>query len=158
MAVKSHKPGKLTKKQRGFVQDYLKTGNGVKSVLNNYDVASYHTASVIASENLEKPAIRQALEEALPDSLLDRVHREGLEANKIISANITYGDADEKTNDFVEVPDHLTRAKFLDMAYKRKGRYAPEKQVNVVVDVKPTERVSELIARLTQRGGADAAH
>lgn len=125
----------LTKKEKGFVKDYVKTGNGTKAALKNYNVKSEHVAAVIASENLTKPDIVKAIDDALPDELLNTVHLEGLAANKILSANITYGEADEKTNDFIEVPDHLTRAKFLDMAYKRKGSYAPEKSQSVNVNI-----------------------
>lgn len=53
---------KLTKKQKGFVKDYIDTGNGVQSALKNYDTKDYATAGVIAVENLEKPKIREALE------------------------------------------------------------------------------------------------
>lgn len=55
----------LTKKQRGFVHDYLKTGNGTLAALNNYDIEGKdrnNTASVIASENIAKPRIREYLE------------------------------------------------------------------------------------------------
>lgn len=53
---------KLTKKQKGFVKDYLETGIGVQAALNNYDTTDYNTAHAIASENLQKPTIRQAIE------------------------------------------------------------------------------------------------
>jgi hypothetical protein len=74
----------------------------------------------------ESKGFKELMEEYLPDTKLAQVHAEGLEANKIISANITYGDADEKTNDFIEVPDHPTREKFLKLAYTVKGKITPE--------------------------------
>ena len=52
----------LTKKQRGFVKDYLDTGNGVQSALKNYDTKDYSTAGVIAAENINKPKIIEYLE------------------------------------------------------------------------------------------------
>lgn len=52
----------LTKKQRGFVEDYLETGNGVESALKNYDTDDYSTAGAIASENLKKPKIIEYLQ------------------------------------------------------------------------------------------------
>jgi len=54
----------LTKKQAGFVADYLDTGNGVQSALKNYDTTDYSTAGVIAFENLKKPKILKAIEDA----------------------------------------------------------------------------------------------
>jgi hypothetical protein len=74
----------------------------------------------------ESKGFKELMEQYLPDDKLVKVHAEGLEANKIISANITYGDANEKTNDFIEVPDHPTREKFLKLAYTVKGKITPE--------------------------------
>lgn len=53
---------RLTKKQRGFAQDYLKTGNGSLAVKRNYDVSNDSTARSMASENLAKPNVREYLE------------------------------------------------------------------------------------------------
>lgn len=122
---------KLSKKEKGFIRDYVKTGNGTQSIMNNYNAKSEHVAGVMAVENLAKPRIQEVIKsiaDRIPDELLERVHIEGLNANRVISANITYGDADEKTNDFIEVPDHAVRHKFLDSGYKLKGIYAPEKK------------------------------
>ncbi len=52
----------LTKKQKGFVKDYIDTGNGTQSILKNYDTEDERVASVMAVENLAKPSIREALE------------------------------------------------------------------------------------------------
>ena len=59
---------KLTKKQRGFVKDIIRTGNGTESALNNYEIKSEdkkRVAASIASENLTKPDIQEALKPAL---------------------------------------------------------------------------------------------
>lgn len=131
---------RLTKKEKGFVKDYVATGNGTLAVLNNYDIKSKdpeNVAAVMANENLTKPKIQKAIDERLPDDLLEQVHLEGLRANRVISANIVHGEADEGTNDFIEVPDHATRHKFLDSAYKIKGSYAAEKHTNLNINVTP---------------------
>lgn len=52
----------LTKKQKGFVKDYMETGNATLAVKNNYDVANDLTARVIGSENLTKPNVIAYLE------------------------------------------------------------------------------------------------
>ena len=54
---------KLTKKEKGFIIDYIDTGNGVQSILNNYDTKDYNTAGVMAHENLNKPKIQAYLED-----------------------------------------------------------------------------------------------
>lgn len=99
---------KLTKKQRGFIKDYIKTGNGTLAAKRNYDVVTENTAAAIATENLKKPQIVKAIEEAFPDENLYELHREGLETD-----------------------DLGVRKQYLDMAYKLKGSYAAEKHMNV---------------------------
>lgn len=54
---------KLTKKQKGFVKDYIETGIGQVAAERNYDVKDGNTARAIASENLTKPNIIKYLEE-----------------------------------------------------------------------------------------------
>lgn len=54
---------KLTKKQKDFADQYLKTGNGTKSALKAYETTSVNTAAVIAVENLSKPKVIQYLED-----------------------------------------------------------------------------------------------
>lgn len=57
---------KLTPKQAVFVKEYVKTKNGTKAALIAYDTTDYRTANNIASENLAKKAVIEALE-ALSD-------------------------------------------------------------------------------------------
>lgn len=108
----------LTKKQKGFVKDYVETGNGVQSALNNYDTDDYSTAGAIASENLNKPKVINAIKsiaEYFTEEELAKVHLEGLKATK----------GDE--------PDYAVRHKYLDSAYKIKGLYEADNQRNINV-------------------------
>lgn len=107
----------LTKKEAGFVKDYVETGHGTNSALNNYDTTDYSTAGNIASENLKKPKIQNAIKsiaESISDEDLVRVHTEGLQA--------VSGSGDNTQIDF------SVRHKYLDSAYKLKGSYAAEKK------------------------------
>ena len=81
--AKTTKPPKLTKKQRGFIKDYLATGNGTQAALANYDTDDYKTASVIAAENLDKPSISSAIEDALKDDVLAEKHTQLLNAKHL---------------------------------------------------------------------------
>lgn len=54
----------LTPKQHGFVQTYLETGNATKSALEHYDTDDARVAQAIGSENLSKPLIREAIDDA----------------------------------------------------------------------------------------------
>lgn len=149
------KKRRLSKKQRGFVKDYTLTENGTQSALKNYDTTDYQTAASIANENLNKPEIIEAISEtkrklfeSVPRELPEKVLIEGLEANRVISATITYGDADEKTNDFIEVPDHAVRHKFLDTYVKLTGEYAAEKHVTLNLDVEVSDDIKALAEKL----------
>lgn len=63
---------KLTIKQAKFVKAYVDNdGNGTKAALETYDIAkntkeqAEKTASVISAENLAKPSIQSAIENAM---------------------------------------------------------------------------------------------
>lgn len=61
------KAGELTYKQKEFVTQYAKTKNGTRSAMKAYDIKNNNknTAHVIASENLRKPTVINALQKAL---------------------------------------------------------------------------------------------
>lgn len=123
----------LTKKQKGFVKEYIKTGNGRKAVLKNYDTTDDNVAGAIASENLTKPNIQNAIKEALPDDLLAQVHIEGLRATKRSGTGGmkigigTDGNVEDFGHTDIDEPDYAVRHKYLDTAYKIKGSYEAEK-------------------------------
>lgn len=116
---------RLSKKEKGFIEDILKGETQVQSALNNYDTTDYMTASNIASENLNKPKIIQAMAERLPDELLEEKHLALL--NK----------TDKKFNSdgemISEEIDVQAVSKGLDMAYKLKGAYDSDAQKNINV-------------------------
>lgn len=121
---------KLTKKEKGFVKDYLETGNGTLAAKNNYDVKNDNTAAAIASENLTKPKIINALQEAFPDDELFTLHREGLYEE-----------------------DLSIRHRYLDTAYKLKGSYAAEKHINLNINEAPSERLQEIADKMRKANG-----
>lgn len=138
---------RLTHKQRGFVEDYAKTHNGTEAALNNYDTDKPSVAAVIANENLKKPKILNALEEALPDDMLMEIHREGLYATKTVFKN---NNETKQIEAVAEEADFAVRHKYLDSAYKLKGKYAPEKTVSLVVELEASERTHEAAQLLNE--------
>jgi len=132
----------LTKKQKGFVKDYLETGVGVEAVRRNYDVSDDVTARSIATENLTRPLIVKAIADALPDEDLAQKHKELL--NAVVFERISFkpDDSDELIREiiaempgyeviyirqddngkmaYVKAPDSNTQDKALDKAYKLK--------------------------------------
>ncbi len=118
----------LTKKEKGFVKDYVKTGNGTQAALKNYDTTDENTAAVIASTALRKPKIEKAIKayaDRIPDDLLEKVHIEGLQATRRTTIKVL--GEDESCEEVLE-PDYAVRHKYLDTAYKVKGSFAPERK------------------------------
>jgi phage terminase small subunit len=56
---------RLTIKQKRFVKEYVKDGNGTQAALKTYDTDKPEVAAVIADENLKKPNVKEAIEQAL---------------------------------------------------------------------------------------------
>lgn len=102
---------KLTKKQRGFVKDYIETGIGSLAAKKNYNVANDATARAVASENLTKPNIINAIHEALPDDLLAKKHLQLLNSTRVdhlvfpLGPDTNEGDPAEGPPSGPEVPE-----------------------------------------------------
>jgi phage terminase small subunit len=136
----------LTKKEKGFVKDYVKTGNGTRSVLNNYNTKSENTAGVIANQNLRKDKIQKAIKsiaDSIPDSLLIEKHLE------LLNATVA-GEEGER-------PDTQAVKAGLDMAYKIKGTYAPIKTKDDVtihsnIDDLTTEQLESILQGRSEEG------
>lgn len=160
---------KLTKKQKTFVDAYLVTGNGTQSALKAYDTDSPQVAEAIGSENLSKPIIQKALAEALNDELLVDTHVEMLSQVRldyfVFSKNMSDEEivshvdsvglkcvnirpSDKGKLAFFAIPDSHARGKALELAYKIKGSFAPEKRVTLLVDVETTQVIKELTDKL----------
>lgn len=74
---------RLSHKQKGFIKDIAGGMTGTQAALNNYDTKDERVAAVIASENLTKPNIVNALADAFPDELLKNKHLELLNASRL---------------------------------------------------------------------------
>lgn len=108
---------KLTVKQTKFVKAYIENdGNGTQAALQSYNTVDEKTAGVIAVENLAKPSIASAIEEALQkhnitmDAAVSPI-ADGLKATKSFVID----------DSLVETPDHATRLKASGMALKLMG-------------------------------------
>lgn len=134
----------LTRKQKGFVKDYIDSGNGTQAALKNYDIESPTpevVAGSIATENLKKPQIQRAIAESLPDDLLAEKHLALLNKQEVrLKNNNETGEIDVVPTGEIDV---IAVSKGLDMAYKLKGSYAPEKSqsINLNFEVKDTKHL-----------------
>lgn len=75
---------------------------------------------------------KELMEQYLPDSKLLQVHSDGLDATRVISAVNTNKEATGGTTDFIEVPDHAVRAKYLELGYKVKNKFEDKNQLNIL--------------------------
>lgn len=135
---------KLTKQEKGFVKDYVETGNGTQSVMNNMKVKNENVAGVTATRLLREVKIQDAIKsiaDSIPNELLEQVHREGLQASEKFY---------DRDGNQIEQPDYSVRHKYLDSAYKLKGSYAPDKTINVNVDIESSQEIKDLANKLDE--------
>ena len=103
---------KLTKREKGFIKDIINGETGVVAAKSNYNTSSYASAGAIACETLKKPRIQEAIKtiaEQIPDELLVEKHLALL---------------NKKNKDGIDT--QAVKAG-LEMSYKLKGSYSPEK-------------------------------
>jgi hypothetical protein len=113
----------LTLKQRKWLAKYLECGNATEAAMQSYDCKDRETAAQIGWENLRKLDYTDFLEEAgITDKLLQEKILEGLDSTRTVSAVKTSKNATADSTDFVDVPDFLTRHKYLETALKLKRR------------------------------------
>jgi hypothetical protein len=129
----SPKDGKtytMSLKEQAFCEYYLEfSGNGVQAIFEaGYKVHDPKVAAVMAHENLRKPNLM-----AYIDTLLEK-----------------YGFSDEnveKQHLFVlnQFADLQAKNKAIEMFYKLRGSYAPEKKVTAVVNL--TDLINQKLGR-----------
>ena len=111
-----------TIKEKKFVNEYLKSGNATEAAAKVYDVSSRVSAASIGSENLLKLDFVTILDNAgVTDDFIAKTIRKGMKAKRTVSSNNPSKDADNNTNDFIDVPDWTSRLKATELATKAKG-------------------------------------
>ena len=106
--------GKLAIKPKIAMREIAK-GSTIKAAMLK---AGYSPASARNSQVLKRTKTWQELmDKFLPDTLLQKVHKQGLHATQFIPRGIGKGETE-----LVEVPDHSVRHKYLATAYKIKGK------------------------------------
>lgn len=111
---KQKKLQKLSKKQKDFVDLYVHTGNGQESALKAYEIESKDAANVaraIASENLTKPNIIEAIE-VKRETLKSALEKEGITPTYIAQkVNTLLTAVDDKGNsDYTAIDKGLKHA------------------------------------------------
>ena len=127
----------LNQRQRKFVKRYLETGNATLSYVQAGYRVSERSASAAATRLLAKVrggVERKWAETGLSDTLLQSVHVRGLQARK-----------PDGTDDI------RTQAIYLDMAYRLRGAYAPEKHELTDLRKLSVEQLQAYRARVLER-------
>jgi len=123
---------KITLKQRGFVRSYISNGgNGTQAALESYNTNDPNTAHSIASENLQKPAIKRAIEQALERAGLTDEY-----ISKLLRKAVTSGLGVKATN-----ADAL---RGIDMMLKLKGAYPSPTQKSTHLHIGIMEQVKDM--------------
>lgn len=109
---------KLTVKQAKFVKAKAEGKTGVEAAMLAYETSDYNTAAVIASENLNKPNIQEAVQESMV--------KQGIDVDSvvkpIVDGLLAYKTGFNKDGEFMEFgPDHSTRLKAAGMALDLMG-------------------------------------
>lgn len=113
----------ITLRERKLIKGIISGKTKQQAALDAGFGSNLASSAQLAYQTLKKPSTREALLEAMEkagigDNALAQAMREGLKAKKAIAMR------DDKP---VMVDDHLSRAKFVDIAVKIRGDYASEK-------------------------------
>lgn len=128
----------------------LKQKLAVKKIIENGGVVSrgmraagYSKETAANPKNLtDSKGWQELMNEYFPEQRLAKVLDEGLSANRVISA-IGGKQATGATTDFIEVPDHGVRHKFLETGLKLHGKMKDvepedsEIKILITIDTKP---------------------
>lgn len=127
---------KLSLKEKRFCEAYLEFfGNGVDAVFEaGYKVKNALVAKSVAYENLTKPHIIAYIDLKLEEYGYDD---KNVEKQHLFTLN--------------QFADLAAKNKAIDMYYKRKGLYAPEKFEGAVKTILDEEQVDEIFHRRAKK-------
>ena len=104
-----------TKIKRAIAEIGVNGGNISKAMRT----VGYAPSTAARTDKLvRRKGFKELMEKVLPDSLLLKVHQEGLEATTHFSEGLGKGESV-----LVEKPDYSVRHKYLESGYKIKGKY-----------------------------------
>lgn len=128
------KPNKRIKKVFEKVLENHGMGIGKTMIEEGYSPKTAKTPQNIT----ESKSWEMLCDKYLPDNLILDTHKEAFIANKVISARTT-GNANERTDDFIDVPDWQTRMKAVELGYRVKKRLDSDERnqpINISVSLK----------------------
>ncbi len=119
-----------TIKQKRAVKELGVNGGNLSRAMKT---AGYSPSACKRTDKLTKTkGFAELMEQYLPDNKLLKVHQEGLKAGKKVFKNNNESGEIELVS---EEPDYPTRHKYLETAYKIKGKFPKENNIGVAVQV-----------------------
>ena len=127
-----------TENQKKAFDTTLKTiENGEKVVLGKIMIESGYseTSAINPGKNLTNTkGWEELMDKYLPDTLLAKKHKEGLEATSKKPHLVDRDDKGRPVYEYVKEDDFSTRHRYLETAYKIKGKYKEVSPVNINID------------------------
>lgn len=163
---------KLTRKQEIFVEGVIEHGNGTQAALAAYDTENPRVAASIASENLTKPDIIEAITSRITPEMVDEAHSSLLTAVRLDYFVFGKHMTDEEITSHVEaqgltcinirpsekgklaffsLPDGAARGKGIELFHKIHGSFAPDKVLHAHVHQQLDPRIEALADKLNER-------
>ena len=132
MAYVAEKNGGMTLKQKAWVKEVVATRNLTEATRRVYNVKNVDVAKAMGSENFAKPYMNQAVTQELE------------------RAGITLPFIMQEHESVIKQNEHIpAKNTAIDMAYKLYGTYAPDRSVNVNLNIPTDERgLQEAIDKL----------
>lgn len=115
-----------TIRQRRALAKIVENGGNVSKAMREvgYTAVSASTPSKLTNSK----GWNELIEQYLPDTLLAKVHKDGLKAFKFESQMTGKGESE-----IVKVPDFSVRHKYLETSYKIKNKYTDAPNNNVLI-------------------------
>lgn len=167
----------LTKNDKTFIKEFVKSGNRTKAAKKAYAEdanKNYNAVAALGFYYLQKPKIKQGIAQVLDDDFLASAHAQLFNQVRVeyfvfpkkmsdeeITEHIasigikviTIRESDRGKLAFYSLPDAVAIKGALEMAFKLKGAYAPEKSISVNIAVEASERIKELAKKLNNPNG-----
>lgn len=125
------------------------SGSVTQAMLDaGYSENTAHTPSKLTdSDGFQELMIQLGID----DSKLLNVLNDGLGATKVISAKIVGKNADESTDDFIDVPDFPTRHKYLETGLKLRGLVLEDRRGNITqININDPEVSDKMRSKFTE--------